>query len=97
MIKGTISISPSSTSLIPASPAYGVYISQLMRYSKACSAYDHFLLRDNLLTKKLMSQWFQMYRLQAAFRKFYGRCNDLIYSYNLSMGHMLSDMFHNNR
>jgi hypothetical protein len=37
-----------------------------------------------------------MSRLQAAFRKFYGRYNDLIYPYKLSLGHMLSDMFHNN-
>jgi hypothetical protein len=44
-----------------------------------------------------MSQGFQMFRLQAAFRKFYGRYNDLIYPYNLSLGHMLFDMFHNNR
>jgi hypothetical protein len=50
-----------------------------------------------LLTKKLMSQGFQMSRLQAAFRKFYGRYNDLIYPYNLSLGHMLSDMFHNTK
>jgi hypothetical protein len=53
--------------------------------------------RGSLLTKKLMSQGFQMSGLQAAFRKFYGRYNDLIYPYNLSLGHMLSDMFHNNR
>jgi hypothetical protein len=38
-----------------------------------------------------MSQGFQMSRLQAAL--FYGRYNDLIYPY-LSLGHMLSDMFH---
>jgi hypothetical protein len=37
-----------------------------------------------------------MSRLQAAFRKFYGRYNDLIYPYDLSLGHMMSDMFHNN-
>ena len=44
-----------------------------------------------------MSQRLQLSRLQAAFRKFYGRYNDLICSYNLSLGHMLSDMFHTNR
>jgi hypothetical protein len=44
-----------------------------------------------------MSQGFQLSRLQAAFRKFYGRYNDLICPYNLSLGHMLSDMFHTNR
>jgi hypothetical protein len=32
-----------------------------------------------------------------AFRKFYGRYNDLICPYNLSLGHMLSDMFYTNR
>jgi hypothetical protein len=47
-----------------ASPAYGVhvYISQLIRYARACSAYDQFLLRGSLLTNKLMSQGFQMSR-----------------------------------
>jgi hypothetical protein len=88
---------PYLCSNIPASPAYGVYISQLIRYARACSKYDQFLVQVSLLTKKLMSQGFQLSRLQAAFRKFYGRHNDLISPYNLSLGHMLSDMFHTNR
>ena len=75
------------------SPAYGVYISQLIRYARACSTYDQFLVRGCLLTNKLMSQGFQLSRLQAAFRKFYGRYNDLICPFNLSLGRMLSDMF----
>jgi hypothetical protein len=70
---------PYLCSNIPASPAYGVYILQLIRYARACLAYDQFLLRGSLLTNKLMSQGFQMSCLQAAFRKFYGRYNDLIY------------------
>jgi hypothetical protein len=49
------------------------------------------------MTNKLMSEGFQLSRLQAAFRKFYGRYNDRIFSYNLSLGHMLSDMSHTNR
>jgi hypothetical protein len=61
------------------------------------TSYDQFLVRGNLLTDKLMSQGFQLSRLQAAFRKFYGRYNDFICSYNLSLGHMLSDMFHTYR
>jgi hypothetical protein len=88
---------PYLCSNIPASPAYGVYISQLIRYARAFSTYDPFLVRGNILTDKLMSQGFQLSRLQAAFRKFYGRYNDLISPYNLSLGHMLSDMFHTNR
>jgi hypothetical protein len=80
-----------------ASPAYGVYISQLIRYARACSTYDQFLVRGSLFTDKLMSQGFQLSRLQTAFRKFYGRYNDRTCPYNLSLGHMLSDMFHTNR
>jgi hypothetical protein len=57
---------------------------------------DQFLVRGNLLTDKLMSQGFQLSRLQAAFRKFYGHYNDRICPYSLSLGHMVSDMFHTN-
>jgi hypothetical protein len=55
---------------IPASPAYGVYISQLIRYARVCSTYNQFLVRGSLLINKLMSQGFQLSRLQTAFRNF---------------------------
>jgi hypothetical protein len=35
--------------------------------------------------------------LQAAFYKYYGCYSNFICPYNLSLGHMLSDMFHTNR
>jgi hypothetical protein len=41
---------------VPLSPAYGVYVSQLIRSTRACFAYDDFSKRGNLLTKKLMLQ-----------------------------------------
>jgi hypothetical protein len=88
---------PYPCSNIPASPAYGMYISRLIRYARACLTYDQFLVRGSLLTNKLMSQEFQHSRFPAAFCKFYRRYNDLICQYNLSLGHMLSDMFHINR
>jgi len=40
-----IPISPFICSNIPAMPAYGVYISQLIRYSRACVSYQDFLER----------------------------------------------------
>jgi hypothetical protein len=63
---------------IPSSSAYDVYILQLIRYARTCSTYDQFLIRGSLLTNKLVSQGFLQFRLQAAFRKFYDRYNDLI-------------------
>ena len=48
---------------IHISPAYGVYISQLIRYARACSSYPEFVKRHGCLIKKLMSQGFQKQRL----------------------------------
>jgi hypothetical protein len=67
-----------------------------VRYARACWTYNQFLIRDSLLTNKLMSQGFLQPRLQAAFRKFYGRYNDLVCQYDLPLGQMLSDVFHTN-
>jgi hypothetical protein len=47
---------PFISSNIPASPAFGVYISQLIRYSRACDQYSDFLDRAHQLTQKLPKQ-----------------------------------------
>ena len=49
---------PFICSNIPAAPAYEVYISQLIRYSRACGSYQDFLDRGLLLTRKLLNQGF---------------------------------------
>ena len=38
---------PFICSNIPAAPAYGVYISQMIRYSRACGYYQDFLNRGS--------------------------------------------------
>jgi hypothetical protein len=80
---------PYICSNIPLSPAYRVYISQLIRYARACSTNDQFLSWGRLLTDKLMLQGFLQSRLMSAFHKFYGCYNDLIYDYKLSLSHHL--------
>ena len=47
---------PNMCSNIPASPAYGVYISQLIRYARASSNYSDFLKRHPHLRNKLLDQ-----------------------------------------
>ena len=74
---------------IPAAPACGVYISQLIRYSIACGSYQDFLDRGLLLTRKLLNQWFLLVKL-----KFYCRRHDLVDRYGLSVSQMTTDMFH---
>jgi hypothetical protein len=57
---------PFISSSIPASPAYGVYISQLIRYSsRACVKYSDFLHRAQLLTQKLLKQGYVAPRFEA--------------------------------
>ena len=74
--------------------AYGVYISQLIRYTRACYAYEDFSKRYQLLTNKLMLQGYNESRLKSPFRKFYGRYNDLVCDYKLPLAQMLDDLFH---
>jgi len=49
---------PFLESNIPSHPAYGVYTSQLIRYSRTCNSYKYFLHRSVLLTRKLLNQGF---------------------------------------
>ena len=44
------------SSNIPASPAYGVYISKLIRYSRVCAQYSDVLDIYQLLTQKLLNK-----------------------------------------
>jgi hypothetical protein len=44
---------PYLCSNIPLSPPYGLYISQLIRYTRACFAYEDFWKLGKLLTSKL--------------------------------------------
>jgi hypothetical protein len=69
---------PFLCSNIPLSPAYGVYISQLIWYSRACSTYENFSKWGQLLTKMLMLQGYNEYRLKSSFWKFYVRYNDFL-------------------
>ena len=59
---------PFLSSNIPSSPAYGVFISQLIRYSRACSSYECFILRARRLSSKLLKQGYFAERLKSSFR-----------------------------
>ena len=83
---------PFLSSNIPESPAYGVYISQLIRYSRACSDYHDFLSRGKLLTAKLLRQGYQPSKLRNAFKKFYGRHHELTDKYHMSVSHIIADL-----
>ena len=72
---------PFLSSNIPSSPAYGVFISQLIRYARACSSYKCFILRAVRLSNNLLGQGYVKECLKSSLRKFYGRYGDLTKQY----------------
>ena len=77
---------------IPSSSAYGVFISQLIRYVRACSSYECFILRAARLLYKLLGQIYVREHLKSSLGKFYGRYWDLIKHYEVSLSQMLHDI-----
>ena len=83
---------PFLRSNIPSSPAYGIFISQLIRYARASSSYECFILRAVRLSNKLLWQGYVKERLRSSLRKFYGRYGDLIKQYEVPLSRMLHDI-----
>ena len=83
---------PFLSSNIPSSPAYGVFISQLIRYARASSSYECFILRAVRLSNKLLGQGYVKERLRSSLRKFYGRYGGLIKQYEVPLSRMLHDI-----
>ena len=83
---------PFLSSNIPSSPAYGVFISQLIRYARACSSYECFILRAMRLSNKLLGQGYVKERLKSSLRKFYGRYGDHTKQYEVPLSRILHDI-----
>ena len=83
---------PFLSSNIPSSPAYGVFIFQFIRYARACSMYECFILRARRLSSKLLKQGYLVERLKSSFRNFNDRYGDLIRQYEVSFSRMLNDI-----
>ena len=73
--------------------AYGVYISQLVRYSRSYESYHDFLDRGLLLTRKILNQGFLVDKLKSSLPRFYGRHHDLVNRQGVSVSQMTTDMF----
>ncbi|KAK3100372.1 hypothetical protein FSP39_018941 [Pinctada imbricata] len=83
---------PLLISNIPSSPAYGVFISQLIRYARASTKYTDFVLRARRLADKLLSQGYVCDRLTSSLRKFYGRYGELVIHYDVPLSRMVNDI-----
>ena len=86
-LDGCLLFSQQLFSNIPSSPAYGVFISQLIRYPALAPRMNvFFILRVRRLSGNLLKQGYLVERLNLSFGKFYGRLGDLfaIWSFPLT-------------
>ena len=70
---------------IPANPAYGVYISQLVRYARICTSKVDFMNRLRRLSLRLRQQGFLTNLLQRTFTKFFNRHSLIVVKYGATL------------
>ena len=68
---------------IPSGTAYGVYISQLIRYSRCCMFYKDFCERHVHLVRRLLTQGFTVTRLKKTFNRFFDNYGEFISKYKV--------------
>jgi len=83
---------PFLESNIPSSPAYGVCMSQLIRYSKTCNTFQDFIHRSVLLTRKILSQSFIETRVGSTPKKCFSRYHHLTLPLSVSVTTMANDI-----
>ena len=74
---------------VPRSASYGVYISQLIRFTRVSSHAGDFNTRNKVLTAKLLRQGYRYHKLRKAFSKFYRRHFDIVSKYNVGLKTLL--------
>ena len=70
---------------VPRRTSYGVYISQLIRFTRAISNPNDFNYRNKALTAKLLRQGHRYFKLRKAFSQFYRRHSTLLDKYSVSL------------
>ena len=71
------------TSNIPENPAYGVYISRLIAFTRICTNFSDFSERHKLLVIKLLKQGYQRNKIKKVFTKFTNRYGDVLKKYHV--------------
>ena len=69
-----------------------MFISQLIRYARACSSYEYFILRVARLSCKLLVQEYVRGHLESSLMKLYGRYGDLMKHYEDPLSQMIHDI-----
>ena len=82
---------PYLDSCIPRKPALGIFLSQLIRYSRICSHFDDFSKRTLTLSKRLQNQGYKAYELRKLIVRFFNERGNLIEKYGeRSINHFIA-------
>ena len=84
---------PFICSNISAAPAYGVYITQLMRYYRACGSYQEDLHGRLLLNRKGVELRVPIGKVEVITSTVLRSNRELVNRYRISMSQMTTDMF----
>ena len=76
---------------LPGSPAYGDYISQMIRYARVSSNYSDFLKRHLYLRNRLLDQGYEKIRFIRSLEKFIFGYQDLVEIYSVSAETIIND------
>ena len=76
---------------VPQATSYGVYISQLIRFARACSLVEDFNERNLYITSKLLQQGYRYYKLRKCFSKFFYRNPELVSKYGSNLKTLLRE------
>ena len=74
---------------ISSASAYGLYVSQLVHYARACCKYEDGKLLTNIF---FLSQGYRKAKLVSTVKKFYGRHHDIADPYNVIVSKLISDL-----
>ena len=74
-------------------PAYGVHVSQLIRYARASTNYTDFLIRHSYLRDRPINQGFKKFRLIRSLKKFFNRYQSLVEKFEVSVRTVIQDSF----
>ena len=82
---------PFLDSNIAKGPTYGVYISRLICFARACSYAEDFIIRHNRLIDKLLLQGFQKKILRRKFSNFFNKYSDVLDHLKIDLPKFLKD------
>jgi hypothetical protein len=87
---------PNLSGNIPTNQSYGVFISQLVRYTRCCQKLIDFKTRTSTLVQRLLKQHFTFSKLCTTYRRFSTKYNNLLKKYNDFRSHDLNLLYNSN-